>query len=121
MKTAISIPDELFEEADRLAAARGMSRSELYSTAISEYLKAQRGVGVRERLDAVYAITPDRDVDERSSQPSMKLAPGPAIEPMFEQLQEQAIESHARPTRAVTRPARQPAARVRPKMQRSSS
>lgn len=54
MKTAISLPDEIFEEAERLAKQRGMSRSELYAKAVAEYVKGQRFLGVRERLDAVY-------------------------------------------------------------------
>src|SRR5580700_6419740 len=54
MKTAISVPDEIFEEAERLARQRGMSRSELYAKAVAEYVKGERFVGVRERLDAVY-------------------------------------------------------------------
>lgn len=58
MKTAISIPDRLFEEAERVAEQRGMSRSELYTLAISEYLDANRSLGVRERLDAVYSVDP---------------------------------------------------------------
>ena len=58
MKTAISIPGPLFEEAEQLAKRRGMSRSELYSRAVSEYVESQRFVGVRERLDAVYAAAP---------------------------------------------------------------
>jgi metal-responsive CopG/Arc/MetJ family transcriptional regulator len=54
MKTAISVPDEIFEEADRLARQRGMSRSELYARAVAEYVKGERFAGVRERLDSVY-------------------------------------------------------------------
>jgi len=54
MKTAISIPDAVFEEAERLAKRRGWSRSELYSNAVAEYVKGERFLGVRERLDAVY-------------------------------------------------------------------
>jgi hypothetical protein len=54
MKTAISIPDSLFEEADRLAKARGWSRSELYSNAVTAYVNSERFSGVREKLDAVY-------------------------------------------------------------------
>jgi len=38
MKTAISIPDDLFDGADRLARRTGQSRSELYSQAIREYV-----------------------------------------------------------------------------------
>jgi len=38
MKTAISIPDSVFEEAERLAAELRTSRSELYSRALQEYV-----------------------------------------------------------------------------------
>ena len=58
MKTAISVPDAIFEEADRAAKRRGMSRSELYSKAIAEYVSAERFLGVRERLDAIYGTDP---------------------------------------------------------------
>ena len=58
MKTAISIPDPIFEEAERLAKERGVSRSELYAEAVAEYVKDQRFAGVRERLDAVYEAAP---------------------------------------------------------------
>jgi hypothetical protein len=56
MKTAISIPDSLFEEADRLAKTRGWSRSELYANAVTAYVNSERFSGVREKLDAVYGI-----------------------------------------------------------------
>jgi metal-responsive CopG/Arc/MetJ family transcriptional regulator len=59
MKTAISIPDSVFEEAESLAKRRGMSRSELYAKAVAEYVKGERFLGVRERLDAVYAAHPE--------------------------------------------------------------
>ena len=54
MKTAISIPDSVFEAAEQLARRLGMSRSRLYSTAVAEYLLLQRNRGVTEQLDAVY-------------------------------------------------------------------
>ncbi len=38
MKTAISIPDDVFLEADQLARRLKKSRSELYSQAMREYL-----------------------------------------------------------------------------------
>lgn len=59
MKTAISIPDEVFRQAELLAERRGISRSELYTTAIRQYVQDERFVGVRERLDAVYGANPD--------------------------------------------------------------
>ena len=59
MKTAISIPDAIFEEAERLAKIRGWSRSELYSNAVSAYVNSERFLGVREKLDAVYGQNVD--------------------------------------------------------------
>ncbi len=59
MKTAISIPNALFEEAERLAKRRGWSRSELYANAVAEYVRNERFLGVRERLDLVYGNSAD--------------------------------------------------------------
>lgn len=55
MKTAISLPDELFESADALAERMGMSRSELYATAVAEYLAKHRDEDVTARLNEVFA------------------------------------------------------------------
>ncbi len=38
MKTAISIPDEIFDSADALAEEMGVSRSQLYATAVAEFV-----------------------------------------------------------------------------------
>jgi metal-responsive CopG/Arc/MetJ family transcriptional regulator len=38
MKTAISVPDDLFAQADALARREGRSRSEVYSSALREYV-----------------------------------------------------------------------------------
>jgi metal-responsive CopG/Arc/MetJ family transcriptional regulator len=54
MKTAISLPDKLFHEADQFAQRAGVSRSELYATAITEYLARRNEAVVTARLDAVY-------------------------------------------------------------------
>lgn len=62
MKTAISIPDPIFEAAERLAKECGVSRSELYARAVAEYVADQRHAGVREKLDAVYEAAPS-DLD----------------------------------------------------------
>jgi metal-responsive CopG/Arc/MetJ family transcriptional regulator len=65
MKTAISLPDDLFKAADSLAGKLGVSRSRLYATAIEEYLARHHSRRVSERLDAVYATeasTLDRSV-----------------------------------------------------------
>lgn len=55
MKTAISISDSLFREADRLASRLGLSRSQLYARAVAEYLERHRDDEVTTRLDEVHA------------------------------------------------------------------
>ncbi|MEZ4424831.1 MAG: ribbon-helix-helix protein, CopG family [Gemmatimonadota bacterium] len=54
MKTAISLPDDLFESADALADRLGVSRSELYARAMAEYLAKHRAEGVTDQLNRVY-------------------------------------------------------------------
>ena len=56
MKTAISLPDELFSEADSLAKTLGKSRSGLVAEALAEYVAKHRYADVTERLNAVYAL-----------------------------------------------------------------
>jgi metal-responsive CopG/Arc/MetJ family transcriptional regulator len=56
MKTAISIPDEIFESAQQLASSLGISRSELYARAVTELLERHRADKVTERLDRVYGV-----------------------------------------------------------------
>ncbi|MEX2488646.1 MAG: hypothetical protein WD356_03895 [Pseudomonadales bacterium] len=54
MKTAISIPDEVFEEAERAAKRLGVSRSELYATAVRDYVERHREENITEKLNQVY-------------------------------------------------------------------
>ncbi len=63
MKTAISIPDNLFEAAEKVARRLGISRSELFQRAITQYLERAGGDIVRERLDAVYGVSNNRGLD----------------------------------------------------------
>jgi metal-responsive CopG/Arc/MetJ family transcriptional regulator len=58
MKTAVSMPDDLFRLAEATARRLRVSRSELYSKAIAEFLKGQNGNAVTERLNAVYSRRP---------------------------------------------------------------
>ncbi len=55
MKTAISIPDEVFEQAERAAQRLGVSRSELYSTAVKEFVERYRQANLTEQLNEVYS------------------------------------------------------------------
>lgn len=62
MKTAISLPDDLFASANSLARRLGLSRSALVAAALSEFIAKHRSAKVSERLNAVYA-TEDSQLD----------------------------------------------------------
>ena len=64
MKTAISIPDSIFDAAERTSKRLGISRSRLYSMAVERLVAQESSRGVREALDAVYAKADSR-VDRR--------------------------------------------------------
>ena len=60
MKTAISIPDNTFQSAEKLARRLGKSRSQLYTQALNNYLEQNNEKGVQELLDSVYATEDSR-------------------------------------------------------------
>ena len=55
MKTTILIPDDIYHSADQLAKRFGMSRSELYSLAVSDYINAHKNEAVTKALNRIYA------------------------------------------------------------------
>lgn len=61
MKTAISIPDDVFSDADRLARELGQSRSQLYSRAVREYVARHSADSVTAALDALCSEDADTD------------------------------------------------------------
>jgi metal-responsive CopG/Arc/MetJ family transcriptional regulator len=60
MKTAISLPDDLFRSADTLAERLGVSRSQLFATALAEYLAKHQAKKITDQLNAVYGEQPSR-------------------------------------------------------------
>ena len=58
MKTAVSVPDDLFRLAELAARRLRVSRSKLYATAISEFLNRQQAGAVTRRLNEVYSRRP---------------------------------------------------------------
>jgi len=58
MKTAVSLPDDLFRRAEATARRLRVSRSELYAKAIAEFLEGQHANTIRERLNAIYSRLP---------------------------------------------------------------
>jgi len=63
MKTAISIPDPVFEAAQSLAKRLGISRSQLFSRAVEAYVETHKHSRLRASLDEVYAEE-NSNVDE---------------------------------------------------------
>jgi predicted transcriptional regulator len=55
MKTAISLPDDIFDRADRLARRLRKTRSELYRDAVSEFIARHDPDAVTEAMDRVAA------------------------------------------------------------------
>ena len=53
MKTAISIPDDIFHKAEYIAKKRGLSRSELYVMAIKAFIVEPHD-DITEALNRVY-------------------------------------------------------------------
>jgi hypothetical protein len=51
MKTAVSIPDKIFQDAERLARLTRRSRSQLFSDALKEYLARHGADEVTETMD----------------------------------------------------------------------
>jgi hypothetical protein len=55
MKTAVSIPDEVFRGAERLARRTKKSRSQLFSEALKEYVARHAPDDVTDAMDRVCA------------------------------------------------------------------
>ncbi len=55
MKTAVSIPTPLFQKAERRRRKLGVSRSELYATALERLLSEEPDADVTKALERVYA------------------------------------------------------------------
>jgi len=54
MKTAISLPDPIFKAAEKIAHRLGITRSELYTKALSKYIQEHRNDKVTEKLNEIY-------------------------------------------------------------------
>lgn len=68
MKTAISIPDDVFASAEQFAKRQHLSRSELYTRAVSEYVEEHKTMMVREKLDEIYSSEKPAQLDPALNQ-----------------------------------------------------
>lgn len=70
MKTAVSIPDELFERAEKTAQKMGIPRSQLFARALEEFISSRNSELITEKLNAVY---PKEGSSEKSDETSVDL------------------------------------------------
>ena len=58
MKTAVSIPDDVFRSAEKLSKRLGIPRSKLYAEAVARYVRERADEAITEALDKVYGDDP---------------------------------------------------------------
>ena len=71
MKTAISLPDTLFDTAERYAKKHGLSLSDLYEAAVSEFIERRKK---KERKNITKKINEICDSMDTSPNPQTKSA-----------------------------------------------
>lgn len=74
MKTAVSLPDKLFDRAEVAAKKLRVSRSKLYATAIADFLERQRAKDITRRLNEVYSRRPAK-IDPAFSRAQLRTLP----------------------------------------------
>lgn len=57
MKTAISIPDDLFKYVEKLAKESHLSRSEIFADAVREFMEKRKSEKILEGLNNAYSET----------------------------------------------------------------
>jgi metal-responsive CopG/Arc/MetJ family transcriptional regulator len=55
MKTAISLPDNLFRAVDQYAKSHGYSRSQLFAKAVAQFIEQHPSDHITKQLNAVYS------------------------------------------------------------------
>jgi metal-responsive CopG/Arc/MetJ family transcriptional regulator len=65
MKTAISIPDDLFLEAEKVAQDHNLSRSALYAKALREHLERLKDEAITAQINAAIAEFGQPEFDPR--------------------------------------------------------
>ena len=56
MKTAVSLPDNVFKEIDALAKEQGRSRSEVFAQALKDFLEKEKSKKMLNLLNEIYAV-----------------------------------------------------------------
>jgi predicted transcriptional regulator len=72
VKTAVSVPDELFRQAELIAKNMGLSRSQLYAQALADFLAHSHAESVTDQLNEVYSAA-RAEVDPGPQRAQVKL------------------------------------------------
>lgn len=64
VKTAISMPEDLFEEVKTAAKDMKLSRSQVFALAVEEFLRERENRRILEQLNRVYGDGPDEEERE---------------------------------------------------------
>jgi len=54
MKVAVSVPDRIFEAAERLAKQRSVPRSQIFAEALAAYLESRGSEAITSKLNEIY-------------------------------------------------------------------
>lgn len=54
MKTAVSLPERLYKDAEKVAKSMGIPRSQLFAKALEEYISHHKRDNVTEKLNEIY-------------------------------------------------------------------
>ncbi len=78
MKITLSIPKKLFEQAEEMSRRLSISRSELYTLALRQFLINRDGTTITRRLNEVYGDMP-AEIDPILAQINLRLCPGVVV------------------------------------------
>ncbi len=59
MKTTVSLPESLFEQAEKVARKKKLSRSRLFALALKDYLRREENRDLLAKINSAYAHEPD--------------------------------------------------------------
>lgn len=73
MKTAVSIPDDVFERGEHLAKELSKSRSQLYSEAVDEYVARHNPSTITDRMNSVIDALDGDEIDDFATESTRRV------------------------------------------------
>ena len=67
MKTAVSLPDQLYREAEKTAQTLGIPRSQLFARALEDFIALHKRENITEKLNKVYSKLGQSDLPDTTS------------------------------------------------------